>query len=223
MRREWCLYFSRAPATTAVVSLARFGGCLCLCWGAGAFTAQYLVGPTTRPTCSVRWWCNPIEQVASHCGLLTALLTLQTLLYYCSEKYLLLQRPTIGRLPTQWSCWRTCVTGVRIWVQSCVRGAPFFLQRSSLLSTWHLALAYRQPTLFEWNSCLYVPDGESNTWSLDGSANIRAQIVCMCSLCVRWIRDILGHQSWYLIFHCIAWWTFWTRGRRGIFRSNSCS
>ena len=91
-------------------------------------------------------------------------------------------------------------------------------QRHTLLPpkikpSFHLTLAYRQPTLFEWNSCLFVPDGESQTSSLDRSANIRAQIVCICvlSVWVRWVGDILSHQRWYLIFNCVNVLNTWER------------
>ena len=74
---------------------------------------------------------------------------------------------------------------------------------SKIKPSFHLALGTGiQATNTLWMKLVSVCTWwwTTHTWSLDGSANIRAQIVCMCSLCVRWVRDILGHQSWYLIF-----------------------
>ena len=154
MWREWCLYFLRAPATTAVVSLARFGGCLCLCWGAGAFTAQYLLLGILLPAQPVRFGgaiqLNKLRHAADYWQhfwhfCITALKNI------CS----CIALPLVGYQPSGPICSRTCVTGVRIWVQSCVRGAPFFLQRSSLLSTlhWHTG---NQHSLSETRVCMYL-------------------------------------------------------------------
>ena len=123
IRKEWCLYFFRAPATTAVLCPWHVLAAASASAAPRSFYCAISALRTTCPTCSVggaiplnklrhsqrhfrrlaityttvliplailRYtcshttqpvrWCNPIEQVVSHCGLMTTPLTLLTLL-----------------------------------------------------------------------------------------------------------------------------------------------
>ena len=192
MRTEWCLYFLRAPATTAVVSLARFGRCLCLCCSEELLLRNICFAYYYPPNLFGRW-CNPIEQVAS------LAMTFQNTgyyLHYCTDSTSNTALYLLASCSVVQSDWTSCVTlrtndstpdtpditltalenlflqrptktvvksaqilaslhGVRIWAQSCVRGTPFFLQRSSLLSTWHWHTG-NQHSLSETRVCMYL-------------------------------------------------------------------